>query len=209
VTDATGHLPYWTLEQLAEGDLSHAERTLAEQHLRSCAHCSAQLDSARALIAALQALPAAAPSAHFSDAVMARVVIAPHAAAAASPAASRWLPRLTRGWVAVLALLLAPFAVLMGIGAWTGVSLVSGMGAVWQAVRGWTRDVAWNLIAEGTEMLIRSGLYQWGADLLNGIPGPTMAGLPVLLLMMLAAVPVSAWAMARLLRAPTTGLMHA
>lgn len=209
MTDATGHLPYWTLEQLAEGDLSHAERTLAEQHLRSCAHCSAELASARALIASLESLPAAAPSAHFADAVMARVVIAPQAAPALAPAARRWLPRLTRGWMAALALLLVPFTVLMGFGAWTGVSPISGMAAVWQAVRGWTREVAWNLIAEGTEMLIRSGLYQWGADLLGGIPGPTMAGLPVLLLMMLAAVPVSAWAMARLLRAPTTGLMHA
>ncbi len=209
MTDATGHLPYWTLEQLAEGDLSHAERTLAEQHLRSCAHCSAELASARALIASLESLPAAAPSAHFADAVMARVVIAPQAAPALAPAARPWLPRLTRGWMAALALLLVPFTVLMGIGAWTGLNPVAGMAAVWQAVRGWTRDVAWNLIAEGTEMLIRSGLYQWGADLLGGIPGPTMAGLPVVLLMMLAAVPVSAWAMARLLRAPTTGLMHA
>lgn len=209
MTDATGHLPYWTLEQLAEGDLSHAERTLAEQHLRSCVLCSAELASARELIAALEALPAAAPSSHFADAVMARVVIAPHAAPAVVPAVRRWLPRLTRGWMAALVLLLVPFGVLMGFGAWTGVSPIAGMAAVWQAVRGWTREVAWNLVSEGTEMLIRSGLYQWGADLLGGIPGPTMAGLPVLLLMMLAAVPVSAWAMARLLRAPTTGLMHA
>ena len=53
MTDATGHLPFWTLEQLAEGDLSHPERSLAEQHLKACAPCTSELRSARALIAAL------------------------------------------------------------------------------------------------------------------------------------------------------------
>lgn len=211
MTDATGHLPYWTLEQLAEGSLSHVERSLAELHLRACAHCTAELDEARAVIAALERLPALAPSVRFADAVMARVQVAPVAVAAAAPALARrrWMPRLSRGWMTLLALLLVPLPVLAGIGTWMGGSPLSAMGALWGVVRGWAAEVSFNLFSEGTEVLIRTGLFQWGSDVLGGIPGPTAAGVPVLLLLLVAAVPVSAWAMARLLRAPMTGMTHA
>ncbi|HEX6040840.1 hypothetical protein [Longimicrobium sp.] len=212
MTDATGHLPYWTLEQLAEGSLSHVERSLAELHLRACAHCTAELDEARSVIAALERLPALTPSTNFADAVMARVQIAPATVAAAAPAAvtrRRWMPALSRGWMTLLALLLVPLPVLAGIGTWMGGSPVSGMGALWGVVRNWAGEVSFNLFSEGTEVLIRTGLFQWGSDVLGGIPGPTAAGVPVLLLLLVAAVPVSAWAMARLLRAPMTGMTHA
>jgi hypothetical protein len=69
--------------------------------------------------------------------------------------------------------------------------------------------LSWNLFSEGTEVLIRTGMFQWGSDVLGGIPGPSAGGVPVLLLLLAAMVPVSAWAMARLLRAPMTGLTHA
>jgi hypothetical protein len=214
VTDATGHLPYWKLEQLAEGGLSHVERTLAEKHLRQCARCAAEMQSARALLAALSALPQLDPSPSFADAVMSRVVVAPRAApaAVAAPAEAdrRWLPRARRGWMMLLALILVPLPVLAGLGTWMGGDPVSGMGALWGGVRGWARDVSWNLLSEGIEALIRTGLFQWGADTLASIPGPTAGGVPVLLLVLMAAVPASAWAMTRLLRAPTmTGMTHA
>ena len=213
MTDATGHLPYWTIEQLAEGSLSHVEKSLAELHLRACSHCAGELDSARAVITALERMPALTPSASFAEAVMARVQIAPLAqtAPAAAPALARrsWMPRLSRGWMTLLALLLLPLPVLAGIGTWMGGSPVSAMGALWGVVRNWAGEVSFNLFSEGTEVLIRTGLFQWGSDVLSGIPGPTAAGVPVLLLLLAAAVPVSAWAMARLLRAPMTGLTHA
>ncbi|HEU0013535.1 MAG TPA: hypothetical protein VFQ45_07610 [Longimicrobium sp.] len=211
MTDATGHLPYWTLEQLAEGALSHRESRFAEQHLRSCAHCSAELASARALVAALEGLPALAPSPRFAEGVMARVQLA-HAAAPAAAAvrSRRWLPRTRAGWTRLLVLVLAPVLPLLGVSAWMGANPLAGMGALWTGVRGWARDVAWNLMAEGTETLIRTGLFQWGSDVLAGIPGPTVAGLPALLLLVVAAVPVSAWAMTRLLRGPAAGgMLHA
>ncbi|MBW3656525.1 MAG: hypothetical protein KY444_10485, partial [Gemmatimonadetes bacterium] len=160
MTDATGHLPYWTLEQLAEGGLSHVERALAEQHLRQCAHCAAELESARSLLAALSALPQLEPSTHFADLVMARVVVQPQAApaAAAVPDEAQRLPRARRGWMMLLALVLVPLPVLAGLGTWMGGDPVSGMGSLWNAVRGWARDVSWNLLSEGTETLIRTGL---------------------------------------------------
>jgi hypothetical protein len=202
VTDATGHLPYWTIEQLAEGSLSHAETTLAELHLRSCTRCAQELNGARAVVAALERMPMLAPSAGFADAVMARVQIAPIAMKAPAPSMTkrRWSSRRWAG-VAALALLMLPML--------AGVGPFAAMGALWGVVRGWAGEVSWNLFSEGTEVLIRTGMFQWGSDVLNGIPGPTAAGVPVLLLLLAAAVPVSAWAMARLLRAPMTGLTHA
>lgn len=202
MTDATGHLPYWTIEQLAEGSLSHAETTLAQLHLRACTRCTAELDGARAIVAALQGMPMLAPSAGFADAVMARVQIAPLAMKAPAPSVARrrWMPRRMAAMAAVAVLMLPVLAV-------TGA--FAAMGALWGVVRGWAGEVSWNLFSEGTEVLIRTGLFQWGSDVLGGIPGPSAAGVPVLLLLLAAAVPVSAWAMARLLRAPMTGLTHA
>lgn len=206
MTDATGHLPYWTIEQLAEGSLSHVEKSLAELHLRACSHCAAELESARAVITALERMPALTPSAGFADAVMARVQVVPAAAQAAAPPS---MARRRSRWMTVLALLLLPLPVLAGIGTWMGGSPVRAMGALWGVLRGWAGEVSFNLFSEGTEVLIRTGLFQWGSDILSGIPGPTAGGVPVLILLLVAAIPVSAWAMARLLRAPMTGLTHA
>ena len=106
---------------------------------------------------------------------------------------------------AVLALVVLPVLPAARVGPLGGVNLR----ALWGVVRNWAGEVSFNLFSEGTEVLIRTGLFQWGSDMLSGIPGPTAAGVPVLLLLLAAAVPVSAWAMARLLRAPMTGMTHA
>lgn len=202
MTDATGHLPYWTIEQLAEGSLSHAETSLAELHLRACTRCTAELQGAREIVAALEGMPMLSPSPAFADAVMARVHIAPVTMKSPAPSMTRrgWL---SRKWAAAAALAVLMLPVLAGVGPF------AAMGALWSVLRGWAGEVSWNLFSEGTEVLIRTGLFQWGSDVLGAIPGPSAGGVPVLLLVLAAAVPVSAWAMARLLRAPITGLTHA
>lgn len=214
MTDATGHLPFWTLEQLAEGDLGHAERTLAQQHLDACAHCTAELRSARALIAALESLPAVAPSAGFADAVMARVVIAPHAAAAAAAEPARqarrgWLPASLRGWIWLTALLAAVMAPLAALGVWLSAHPLVSVSALWGVARGWVSEVAWNAVVQGAGAVARSGLFGWAADTLARMPGPQTAGVPLSLLLLLAAIPVSAFVMVRLLKTPATGMTHA
>jgi hypothetical protein len=213
VTDATGHLPYWTLEQLAEGDLSHAERSLAEQHLRSCAHCSTELEGARALIAALEGLPSVAPSPAFADLVMARVQIAPAAAAApalaAAPARSRWLPATARGWMMLTGMLVAFIAPLAALGAWLAAHPMVSVGALWGVGRAWVSEVAWSAVVETAGAMGRSGLFAWLADAFAAVPGPVTAGVPVMLMVILAAIPVSAFVMARLLKTPSTGMTHA
>lgn len=214
MTDATGHLPYWTLEQLAEGDLSHRERTVAEQHLRSCTHCTAELESARALIAALEGLPAYEPSAAFAEAVMSRVQLAPMTSTAAAPAAvaevrSRWLPATVKGWMGLMTALVAIIAPLAMLGVYLAAHPLVSVGALWGVARAWVTDVAWTAIVKATGAVARSGAFDGMADLLAGIPGPTTAGMPLLLLLILAAIPVSALLMIRLLKTPTTGMTHA
>jgi anti-sigma factor RsiW len=214
VTDATGHLPFWTLEQLAEDDLGHAERTIAEQHLRACAHCTAELRSARAVIAALQSLPAVSPSAGFADAVMARVVIAPQAAAAAEPARARsakrgWLPASVKGWVWLTAMLTVVMAPLAALGVWLNAHPLVSVSALWSVARSWGREVVWNAVVEAAGAVGRSGAFGWAADLLARMPGPQTAGVPLSMLIVLAAIPVSAFVMVRLLKTPATGMTHA
>lgn len=214
MTDATGHLPYWTLEQLAEGDLSHRERTVAEQHLRSCTHCTAELEGARALIAALEGLPAYEPSAAFAEAVMSRVQLAPMTSEAAAPAAvaearSRWLPATVKGWMGLMTALVAFIAPLAMLGVYLAAHPLVSVGALWGVGRAWVTDVAWNAVVKATGAVARSGAFNGMADLLAGIPGPTTAGMPLLLLLILAAIPVSALLMIRLLKTPTTGMTHA
>lgn len=212
MTDATGHLPFWTLEQLAEDDLGHAERTMAEQHLRGCAHCTAELRSARALIAALQRLPAVSPSAGFADAVMARVVMAPQAAAAAEPVRSarrRWLPATAKGWVWLTALLTVVMAPLAALGVWLSAHPLVSVSALWGVAREWGREVVWNAVVQAAGAVGRSGAFGWAADLLARMPGPDAAGVPLSMLLVLAAIPVSAFVMVRLLKTPATGMTHA
>lgn len=216
MTDATGHLPFWTLEQLAEDELPHRERTLAEAHLGGCAACATELARVRAVIAALEGLPALAPAASFADRVMDRVRIAPaalpvaEALPAAAPAApGRWLPSTARGWMgltAVLALVMAPFALL---GAWLAAHPLVRLGDAARVARGWAADTAWGWVVSAAEGLARSGAYAWAAEGLAALPGPAALGVPLLLVLAGASVPVAAYTMARLLRTPAPGMTHA
>jgi hypothetical protein len=214
VTDATGHLPFWTLEQLAEGDLGHADRMLAEQHLKACAHCTSELRSARALIAALQSLPSLTPSAGFADAVMARVVIAPQAATAAAAEPVRearrgWLPASLRGWAVLTAVLTVIMAPLAALGVWLNAHPMVSVSSLWGVARGWAGEVAWSAVVQVAGAFGRSGLFGWAADTLAGMPGPDAAGVPLALLLFFAAIPVSAFVIVRLLKTPATGMTHA
>lgn len=210
MTDATGHLPYWTLEQLAENDLSHAETSLAEQHLRRCAHCAAELASVRALVAALEGLPSFVPSLSFADAVMARVQVAPEAAPAAERVGvRRWLPQAQRGWMMLLAFVLAPVAPVWLLGGWLAAHPLVSVGALWAAARGWALDVAWAGVVDAAGALARSGAFTWLAGTAGSLPGPRAAGLPLALLLAMALVPVAAVTIVRILKTPAPGMTHA
>jgi anti-sigma factor RsiW len=67
------HLSAERMQAFLEGDLPGRERGPIEEHLASCARCSAELEGWRVLFADLSGLAPAAPRADFADRVMARV----------------------------------------------------------------------------------------------------------------------------------------
>jgi anti-sigma factor RsiW len=206
VTHNTAHLEHWTLDELAEGTLSGMERTRAEAHLRQCALCTEELQASRAVIEALSGLPRFAPSAAFADAVMARVAM-PDAAPEAVKK-RRWLPQTRRGWMLVLAAGIAPLAPVVPFLAWVFSHPGVTLGSIWSIGSGWVMESVWGATVRGAEWALRSGMAQWLVEQGGRLPGG-YAGLLAIVLMALLAIPVSGWAMVRLLRAPTGELAHA
>lgn len=199
------HLPPWTIEELAEDTLSPRETAQAMEHLRRCARCAGELDASRALVQALQALPAFDPSPSFAASVMARVAI--HATAAQAVAARRWLPRTARGWMMALVGGLAPLLPLAGLLVWLAGRGMSP-GALFGMGGRWVTQAAWSLLVQVTAAVVRSGVFQWmvttGADLVGGTRGLSVAGV-----MFAIAIPASGLMLVRLLRTPVGGMTHA
>lgn len=83
------HIGAETLQAFLEGRLPTGERQAAQEHLASCARCSAELDGWKLLFDELDQLPSLTPSSGFADAVMAEVHMPE-----ALPLAAR-----IRGWV--------------------------------------------------------------------------------------------------------------
>lgn len=194
----TQHLPPWTIEELAEEMLSPAETAEALAHVRTCAHCAADLDVSRAMIASLGSLPAFSPSPGFAEAVMARVEI-PQAERAG---VRRWLPHTRKGWMGLGAAVLVPLAPLVAMLTWLfgypGVSATS----LWTVGKGWLAGAAWSALVRVTEAVVRSPVFDWmatrGSELVGGTQGLSLAAV-----LFAIAIPVSGWAMIRLLRTPT------
>ena len=209
MTQNTAHLEHWTLDELAEGTLSQMERARAESHLAQCALCTAELDASRAVIAALDGLPRFASSATFADAVMARVLLPAEAPAASTATARRrWLPATRRGWMLVLAAALAPLAPVVPLLAWVFAHPGVNASSLWDIGRGWVAETVWGATVRGVEWMLRSGAARWVVEQGGQMPGGYV-GLLAVVLMALLAIPVSGWAMVRLLRTPTGELTHA
>ncbi len=68
-----GHLSAETLQGFLEGELSTREHARTEEHLASCARCASELEAWRLLFEELGELPTLAPTASFSERVMAQV----------------------------------------------------------------------------------------------------------------------------------------
>jgi anti-sigma factor RsiW len=202
------HLPDWTLDLLAEDALPHAERTAAEAHLRSCPPCAAELDAARAVIASLNALPTFSPAPDFAEAVMARVVLKP-AVAPELARSRRWLPRTTRGWMLAGAGVMAPLAPLATLLAWLLSHRMVTLGGLWSMGETWASDTAWAGLTHLLGAIVGSSAFAWASNAAERLVAASSGELGMAALLYAVAIPLSGWALVRLLRAPTGGVTHA
>ena len=205
MTNDTTHLPPWTLEELAEDTLSHAEKALALEHVRRCSQCAAEVDAHRALFQALAQLPAWEPSPAFADAVMSRVLLP--MAAPEAVLRRRWLPKTVRGWMMGGMGVLAPLLPLVAVLGWLAGRGVSP-GALFGVGRRWVADAAWGLLVRVTGAVVRSGAWEWLVTTGNELVGGTR-GLSAAAVVFAVAIPLSGWMMLRLLRTPVGGMTHA
>lgn len=201
------HLDDWTLEQLAEGMLSDAERPAAAEHVRICERCAGELAGYRALQAALTGLPRFAPSAGFNDAVMARVrVPQPNPVWAAIQGHA---PRTRRGWAMLSGAVAAPALPLVWLAVWVytqpGISLAS----LWRDGTERAGSLASALLERIFDWGLRSGTFGWARGLVDAaldVPLETAAGAFGLLAV---AIPLSAWSLYKLVRTPMGNATYA
>jgi anti-sigma factor RsiW len=204
----SAHLPDPILEMLAEGTLPLEEQTAAVAHVEACHRCAAEAEGYRTMFEALAQLPHFAPSAGFSDAVMARVVIAQQTSPV--PAwATRWFPATRRGWWLFIAALMVP-AVLLGTGVmWAFSRSVVPPSVLAQWSVAWLRDATWAGVSRVVAWVAESGVLSWGQDLITAVSDVSTGVLVTLAFLLAIAIPLSAWSLVHLLRIPTGKTAHA
>ncbi|CAN5797148.1 hypothetical protein BH23GEM3_BH23GEM3_02020 [soil metagenome] len=190
------------MELVAEDALPPDDLAAAAAHIEVCAPCAAEVEAYRTLFATMAALPSFAPSAAFSDAVMARVRIA-HQPAALPAWLKRWIPSTRRGWMILFGLSLAPAIPMLALLAWILTTpTVSAMG-LWQIGSSWMRDAGWSLLVQAVVAGIESGAMGWGRLLLQQLLATPTEILMGGALLLAVGIPVSAWTLYRTLRTPT------
>lgn len=205
--DRMQHLDDWTLDQLAEGMLPEMERTSATEHVESCERCSAELAGYRALYAALSDMPRMAPSPAFNDMVMAQVRMPQ-----ASPVWS-WLigllPSTRRGWTIVGAALAAPTLTLIGMLAWVMTHPGVSMTSLWSGITSGAGTMTSAAFEQSIEWGLSSGLFGWGQVAFEAVQAVPLETAAVVLGVLALAIPLSAWSLFRLVRAPMGNATYA
>ncbi|MBI1808554.1 MAG: hypothetical protein HYR75_01545 [Gemmatimonadetes bacterium] len=128
------HLLPNEIDLLLDGEVGFGVAPL-RAHVEGCAECAAKLDDARLVVDALDRLPHFAPSAKFTDAVLAQVQIVEPWHVALLDAATRLVPKSR------------PMRVVMGATALTAATAMSAS-VMWLAVRA---DVAFYLFHQGAD----------------------------------------------------------
>ena len=86
------HLLPQEIDLLLDGEAGFGVQPL-RAHVRECAECRQELESARELVTTLEHLPHFAPSVHFADRVLAHVQVFEPWHVAARDTVRQWLPR--------------------------------------------------------------------------------------------------------------------
>ena len=152
MSEAMRHPETERLQELATGRLDPADAAVVESHLASCGHCRGEVEEWRALFGALGGLDLFAPATGFSDRVMARVDMRAPWTVRLLAVLDRLVPRTTRGWALVGAMMAVP-------------ALVYGGAVAWLASRpwfstGWLLDIAREGLV-GTLTSTAIGAWQW------------------------------------------------
>lgn len=202
------HLSDWTLEQLAEGELPPAEHREASLHVESCPRCSSVVDGYHALFSALSDLPRFAPSPGFSEAVIARTRLTPEP----GPVAlwlRRFMPRTRRGWALLGAAVVTPVLPIAAAVIWLLTHPLLTPGSLWQ----WAADQGTAVGASTGVVALRwatnsgaAGLTRGAFDLARALPLETIT---VLATFLAIAMPLSVWAIVRLVRTPMKDVTYA
>ena len=206
--NSPAHLTEWTLEQLAEGVLPPEEAGAATEHLQRCARCSAELDAFRVLVSALSDLPRFAPSAAFADGVMARVRMAP----ATDPVYARvvaHLPQTRRGWAMLVAAAVAPALPLIALLTWVLTQPLVSIGGLWQYATGQVSEFSRAVVAQLVDWSAALGLLGTGQSLYDAIVSVPLVTLGIAVAVLAVAIPLSAWSLVRLVRAPMGNVTYA
>jgi anti-sigma factor RsiW len=208
VPNSTAHLTEWTLELLAESALPESEAAQAKRHLEQCDRCSAELEAYRVLASALSELPRFAPSVEFSDAVMARVKMAP----VTDPIYTRvvrLLPTTPRGWGMLVAAAVAPALPLIALVAWVLTQPLVSLAGLWQ----WTSDqvveTAQMMAAYIVERSDASGLLGAAEWVMHSIQTLPLGTLILAVAVLAITIPLSAWSLVRLVRTPMGKVTYA
>ena len=208
VSDSGMHLSDFTLEQLAEGQLPPAEHREATLHLETCPRCSSVVDGYRALFAALSDLPRFAPSPGFSDAVIARTRLTPEP----GPVAlwlRRFVPQTRRGWALLGAAVVAPVLPMVGALVWLLTHPLMTPGTLWQwaSSQGSAAGASTGVVA--LRWATNSGVAGLMRGAYNAVLGVPLETVTVLATLLAIAMPLSVWAIVRLVRTPMKDVTYA
>jgi hypothetical protein len=208
VSNPGSHLSEWTLEQVAEGGLAPDEERTASLHLEACALCAAEVAGYRALFTALSDLPRFAPSPGFADAVIARTRLTPEP----GPVAlwlRQFMPKSRRGWVLLGSAVVAPALPILVAALWLLTHPTLTAAGLWQ----WTALQGRTAAGRVGPVLLRwaddtgvAGMARGAYELAHGLPTGALAALITVLAV---AIPLSVWAMVRLVRTPMEDVTYA
>ncbi len=204
----SNHPSDWELELVAEDALPPAGQASVGEHLASGSRCEAEVESLRSLTHALGALPRFAPSAGFSEAVMARVIVTPQRAWLLERIAHR-LPATRSGWgLFSLWALIPALSALAGI-LWVGDRFPSlTFGSAFEWVLGNSRSAGWALVTEAVVWVMNSPVPAWSDTLALRLTqlgdGLLVTGGAAIAI----AIPLSVWTLMQLLRTPMENHSH-
>jgi hypothetical protein len=208
VPASSAHLPAEILEQLAEGSLPPAEASNAATHVQACGRCFAELEGYKTLFTMLERLPRFAPSAAFSDAVMARVQIATQESRLAA-LLRRLMPTTRRGWALIGFVVTAPATPVLALIAWLITQPLLTPSTLWQFGMIRTQSAVQAAFAWVAERTVGGGFGSWAESSYSMVQSVPLGAVGAAVALLAIAMPVSAWGLIHLMRTPAKSVNYA